>query len=77
MMTCKQFIRSRWQFKVKCDNHDGRPFSTGKPSGTTGDTPNPWRCNDGAFYWDVPAGELVEYDKQKITAWSNAGIGSI
>jgi hypothetical protein len=50
MMTCKIIhqkpLRSS---KLHVTNHDGRPFRTGKPSGTTADTPNPWRCNDGAF----------------------------
>jgi alpha-amylase len=70
------------QFKViNVTHHDGQPFSTGK---STNSTTGRYVANPGggvmmqAFYWDVPAGGTWwNTINAKITAWSNAGIGSI
>jgi alpha-amylase len=55
------------QFKViNVTHHDGHPFSTGTTS-TTGKYIGESRRRgyDASFYWDVPAGKLVEYFKHK------------
>jgi hypothetical protein len=66
---------------IDVTHHDGHPFSTGKSMTTD------YRkivANPGggvmmqAFYWDVPAGgNWWNTVSTKVTAWSNAGIGSI
>jgi alpha-amylase len=66
---------------IDVTHHDGHPFSTGKSMTTT--TTGKYVANPGggvmmqAFYWDVPAGGNWWNTGTKVTAWSNAGIGSI
>jgi alpha-amylase len=66
---------------IDVTHHDGHPFSTGKSMTTT--TTGKYVANPGggvmmqAFYWDVPAGNWWNTVSTKVTAWSNAGIGSI
>ena len=70
------------QFEIiNVTHHDGKPFSTGtKSSSSTGkyvDNPGGGVMMQ-AFYWDVPAGGTWwNTVSGKVTAWSNAGIGSI
>src|SRR4051812_27550052 len=69
------------QFEIINVTHDGRPFSTGdaKTSATGKYVDNPGGgVMMQAFYWDVPAGGTWwDVVNGKVTAWSNAGIGSI
>ena len=67
---------------IDVTHHDGHPFSTGKSMTTS--TTGKYVANPGggvmmqAFYWDVPAGgNWWNTLGTKVTAWSNAGIGSI
>ena len=70
------------QFEIiNVTHHDGRPFSTGTSSSSS---TGKYADNPGggvmmqAFYWDVPAGGTWwNTVSGKVTAWSNAGIGSI
>lgn len=69
------------QFKIiNVTHHDGKPFSTGTSSSLTGkyvDNPGGGVMMQ-AFYWDVPAGgNWWNTVSSKVTAWGNAGIGSI
>lgn len=66
---------------VNVTNHDGRPFSTGKGSGAI---QGKFIAGPGGsvlmqgFYWDVPdGGNWWNTVKDKLTAWSNAGIGAV
>ena len=66
---------------VNVTHHDGRPFSTGSGSGSTQSKfvagPGGGVLMQG-FYWDVPeGGNWWNTVKDKITAWSNAGIGAV
>nr|WP_314840113.1 alpha-amylase [uncultured Flavobacterium sp.] len=78
----KDAIEQASQFKIiQVTKHDGKPFSTGKqtniPSGRYVSNPGGGVMMQ-AFYWDVPAGGTWwNVVNSKITAWSNAGIGSI
>ncbi|MFC3755821.1 alpha-amylase [Chryseobacterium tructae] len=66
---------------VNVTHHDGRPFSTGKVSGSA---QGKFVAGPGGsvlmqgFYWDVPdGGNWWNTVKDKLTAWSNAGIGAV
>ena len=66
---------------VNVTHHDGRPFSTGKDSGSTNGKfvagPGGGVLMQG-FYWDVPeGGNWWNTVKDKLTAWSDAGIGAV
>ena len=66
---------------INVTNHDGKPFDTGTSNASlTGkyvDNPGGGVMMQ-AFYWDVPAGgNWWNTVNGKVTAWSNAGIGSI
>jgi len=66
---------------INVTTHDGRPFSTGNsqtsPTGRYVNNPGGGVMMQ-AFYWDVPAGgNWWNTLGTKVTAWSNAGIGSI
>jgi alpha-amylase len=68
------------QFKViNVTHHDGHPFSTGTTASTTGKyiCESRRRGYDASFCGMSQQAKLVEYFKHKVTAWSNAGIGSI
>ncbi|MCQ9640824.1 alpha-amylase [Chryseobacterium sp. WG14] len=66
---------------VNVTHHDGRPFSTG---GGSGSLQGKFVAGPGGgvlmqgFYWDVPeGGNWWNTVKDKLTAWSNAGIGAV
>lgn len=66
---------------VNVTNHDGRPFSTGSSSGSA---QGKFTAGPGGgvlmqgFYWDVPeGGNWWNTVKDKLTAWSDAGIGAV
>ena len=66
---------------INVTTHDGRPFSTGiSNTSLTGkyvDNPGGGVMMQ-AFYWDVPSGgNWWNTVSSKVTAWGNAGIGSI
>ena len=66
---------------IDVTHHDGKPFSTGtSSSSSTGkyvDNPGGGVMMQ-AFYWDVPSGgNWWNTVSSKVTAWGNAGIGSI
>ncbi|WP_223599945.1 alpha-amylase [Chryseobacterium sp. GVT01B] len=66
---------------VNVTHHDGRPFSTGKDFGSTNGKfvsgPGGGVLMQG-FYWDVPeGGNWWNTVKDKLTAWSDAGIGAV
>ncbi|WPO91895.1 alpha-amylase [Chryseobacterium sp. HR92] len=66
---------------VNVTQHDGRPFSTGNNSGSIQGKfisgPGGGVLMQG-FYWDVPeGGNWWNTVKDKLTAWSNAGIGAV
>lgn len=66
---------------VNVTHHDGRPFSTGAGSGSAQAKfvagPGGSVLMQG-FYWDVPdGGNWWNTVKDKLTAWSNAGVGAI
>ncbi|RXM40285.1 alpha-amylase [Chryseobacterium sp. CH21] len=66
---------------VNVTHHDGRPFSTGNGSGSLQGKfvagPGGGVLMQG-FYWDVPeGGNWWNTVKDKLTAWSNAGIGAV
>jgi alpha-amylase len=65
---------------VNVTNHDGRPFSTGAGTSST----SKFVAGPGGsvlmqgFYWDVPdGGNWWNTVKDKVTDWSNAGIGAV
>jgi alpha-amylase len=66
---------------IHVTTHDGKPFSTGNNYTSS---VGKYVANPGggvmmqAFYWDVPSGGTWwNTVKSKVTAWGNAGIGSI
>ena len=66
---------------VNVTHHDGRPFSTGSSSGSA---QSKFAAGPGGgvlmqgFYWDVPeGGNWWNTVKDKLTAWSTAGIGAV
>lgn len=66
---------------VNVTHHDGRPFSTGVRSGSAQakfvSGPGGGVMMQG-FYWDVPdGGNWWNTVKDKLTAWSNAGVGAV
>ncbi|OCA70613.1 alpha-amylase [Chryseobacterium artocarpi] len=66
---------------VNVTHHDGKPFSTGSGSGSAHAKfvagPGGSVLMQG-FYWDVPdGGNWWNTVKDKLTAWSNAGIGAV
>ncbi|MBE4947478.1 alpha-amylase [Chryseobacterium culicis] len=66
---------------VHVTQHDGRPFSTGNESGSLQGKfiagPGGGVLMQG-FYWDVPdGGNWWNTVKDKLTAWSDAGIGAV
>jgi len=65
---------------VNVTSHDGRPFDTGKGSEAQGKFvagPGGGVLMQG-FYWDVPeGGNWWNIVKDKLTAWSTAGIGAV
>lgn len=66
---------------VNVTHHDGRPFSTGSSSASAQSKfvagPGGGVMMQG-FYWDVPeGGSWWNTVKDKLTAWSNAGIGAV
>ncbi|RLJ33840.1 alpha-amylase [Chryseobacterium sp. 7] len=66
---------------VNVTHHDGRPFSTGNGSGSLQGKfvsgPGGGVLMQG-FYWDVPdGGNWWNTVKDKLTAWSDAGIGAV
>ena len=66
---------------VNVTHHDGKPFNTGSGSGSAHAKfvagPGGSVLMQG-FYWDVPdGGNWWNTVKDKLTAWSNAGIGAV
>ncbi|MGL6129678.1 alpha-amylase [Chryseobacterium artocarpi] len=66
---------------VNVTHHDGKPFSTGSGSGSAHAKfvagPGGSVLMQG-FYWDVPdGGNWWNTVKDKLTAWSNVGIGAV
>ncbi|WP_336958146.1 alpha-amylase [Chryseobacterium contaminans] len=66
---------------VNVTKHDGRPFSTGSESGSI---QGKFVAGPGGsvlmqgFYWDVPdGGNWWNTVKDKLTAWSDAGVGAV